>query len=398
MKAFGKFPSEDCLKELGEAELPKNPSEPEAFDLVTYYERFIMKKGDASAITDGSAKVKKCAVRDENRAWPHQLDDTILQELEGELPESVKDILVALKNKGPLDEWPHSEKNPQLESLREAMRSFIAKQDCFLIQDLRYAKNLELVIKELGQKLRQYLLSILEIPYWRSRLPELDDFEHLWLAAMDMLCIGFKLTFENRVMNQLPSLAGFLPRHIIPVSDSIAVKAFEATEVIAQQIDARIKSEHIERMIKCASKTESQERIRELAPAQKARILMNALRARNDYGEPRVVEYVHDEHGRLLDKRVEHKPMIIFKMQDQQVVQKFFEDFRHLSVNDVLAVLDECVAYYCRMSKKDRSPSKELFNAYHGRNIRWLCKNFWQIAEALETQLLIKLSCNRPLG
>lgn len=398
MKSFEKFPLKDCLKKLGDAEFPTNPSEPEVFDLASAYERFTMKNADASAISDRSEKVKKFAVSDENRSWPHQFDDTILQELEGELPESVKDILVSLKNKGPLDEWPQSEENPQLINLRDAIRSFIAKQDSLLIQDLLDAKSLELVIQELGQKLRQYLLTILDIPWWRSKLPKLDDFEHLWLAAMDMMCIGFKLAFHNRSMSQMPSLGGFMPRHVSPVRDAIQAKPIEASKIIEEQIDARLESEHIARMIKYASKTESQEKIKTLAPAQKARIFMNALRARNDYGEQFFVEYIVSETGRMVDKRVEYVPMIIFKMVDQQIVQKFFEVYRNLNVDEVLQVLDQCVRYYCKTSAKGRPPSKEMFNAYNGRNTRWLLKHFVEIVESFRVSMGINFAARHALG
>lgn len=118
-----------------------------------------------------------------------------------------------------------------------------------------------------------------------------------------------------------------------------------------------------------ASVDERKESDASLTPAEKARVLRNALQSRQQVG--------------YLDHMCNHKEMpIIFSNADLDKAERLFELNREFSVAQLLRVMDRCV--YIHVNDVRPEGFDERFHARRGHKLGYFLKHIIKIAEELE--------------
>jgi hypothetical protein len=106
----------------------------------------------------------------------------------------------------------------------------------------------------------------------------------------------------------------------------------------------------------------------DLAPAEKARVLRNALQARNAWG------YI-DHTGEFVDKGV-----VVYCPADLEMAEKLFELNRGFCVGQLLEVIDKCVETHIYAVAPGKSVWDEKFHARQGYMLSFFLKHASEIA------------------
>ncbi|MBI5818305.1 MAG: hypothetical protein HZA88_04900 [Verrucomicrobia bacterium] len=117
-----------------------------------------------------------------------------------------------------------------------------------------------------------------------------------------------------------------------------------------------------------ASVDQAKESDPDLAPAEKARVLRNALQARNAWG------YI-DHTGEFVDKGV-----VVYCPADLEVAEKLFELNRGFCVGQLLEVIDKCVQTHIYAVVLGKSVWDEKFHARQGYMLDFFLKHASKIA------------------
>lgn len=129
--------------------------------------------------------------------------------------------------------------------------------------------------------------------------------------------------------------------------------------------------------------TEHKEHDLDLAPAEKARVFMNALRARNDRGwlvthwepaayptVPAIASQVHNH--------------LIFHLRDRGLAEDFFTDHPQINVAELMGMIEDCVDVYRR--EPELKPNDPLWHVKQGRTVPFLLRHASNVAEELDSE------------
>jgi hypothetical protein len=215
-------------------------------------------------------------------------------------------------------------------------RELIESSDPFQIRQIHLKKDVTTAFNWFLPEFREFFSSM------RKYLEELVDFSSelefaLYALGLEML-LAAVVREEGRAVH--PSIAGIHPGRYYDVYLAMYGAADRANEMLVAQELAKAEKHWEERKIQFQSIDEERENDPDLPPVQKARVLRNALKARNEAG------YLYTWREGLVDEggfRFDFSKHMIINQAGLDAAEQFFAEHRHITVADILGTIDACI-------------------------------------------------------
>jgi len=202
-------------------------------------------------------------------------------------------------------------------------------------------------------------------PYDAKNLPSFKTVKPTFFRASLEFVVNSIASLRDKRTFCCHSIKNLWP-YICHLSQEMFNRLFEENGKLSQAWYEKNKKQH-------ASVDEAREPDPDLAPAEKARVLRNALQARNAWGYfNRYNEYVGENR-------------FIFNQADQEVAEKLFELNRSFCVAQLLDLIDRCTEiHYCELATEGFD---KYFHARQGCKLGWFLKHLTTIAGELDSPL-----------
>ena len=255
-------------------------------------------------------------------------------------------------------------------------REVIENCDPALFKKLRESKSEDCIISSLWSEVAK----VIKAPSIASKrmfdgLPEPN--EKYFTLIVELLVAAFLYDDESfeRKRSRSPSPWRDWRAAVAEATFAVIRKTDRTNEAKREELNAELQEMLDRRQAEHASVDRDQEEEVNLAPAQKARVLRNAILERNNVGHLKTYD-VYD--GDFLDNiKYDFDPDILFFKADLNTAEDFFDQHRTLSVSHVLMVLEQCLEVH-RTTEKPRGFDPH-FHIREGRRVAFLLKHIDRI-------------------